>query len=148
MLVVLFSQSNIYVKSPTEENAIANEILKLPNSSLEVDKPVKVSTIVIIIVIVIAIIIIIIVILVIAIIFIVFVIIIRVVSEFSPAPRPRGASLFGGSLRRQSVLIPVTRAGPSPAVPVPQAHSLAGWQVAAAAATAGPGRDHAMMSPT
>jgi hypothetical protein len=30
------------VKSPTEENAIANEILKLPNSSLEVDKPVKV----------------------------------------------------------------------------------------------------------
>ncbi len=35
-------QSYIYVKSPTEENAIANEILKLPNSSLEVDKPVKV----------------------------------------------------------------------------------------------------------
>ena len=78
-LVVLFSQSNIYVKSPTEENAIANEILKLPNSSLEVDKPVKVSTIVIIIVIVIAIIIIIIVILVIAIIFIVFVIILIII---------------------------------------------------------------------
>jgi hypothetical protein len=35
-------KSYIYVKSPTEENAIANEILKLPNSSLEVDKPVKV----------------------------------------------------------------------------------------------------------
>ncbi len=41
-------QSYIYVKSPTEENAIANEILKLPNSSLEVDKPVKVLFILII----------------------------------------------------------------------------------------------------
>jgi len=41
ILIKRIAKSYIYVKSPTEENAIANEILKLPNSSLEVDKPVK-----------------------------------------------------------------------------------------------------------
>ena len=41
ILVKRIAKSNVYVKSTTEENAIANEILKLPNNALESEKPVK-----------------------------------------------------------------------------------------------------------
>eukprot|EP00093_Oithona_nana_P002349 02349.XXX_57302_29231_1 [CDS] Oithona nana genome sequencing. len=42
ILVKRIAKSNVYVvRNPSEENAIASEILKLPNGSLEPEKPVK-----------------------------------------------------------------------------------------------------------
>lgn len=36
-----FSKSHVYVKNTLEENAISNDILKLPNGLLELEKPFK-----------------------------------------------------------------------------------------------------------
>ena len=41
ILIKHIAKSNVYVKNTTEENSIANEILKLPNGALEPEKPVK-----------------------------------------------------------------------------------------------------------
>lgn len=41
ILVKRIAKSNVYVKITTEENAIASDILKLPNGGLEPEKPVK-----------------------------------------------------------------------------------------------------------
>ena len=42
ILVKRIAKSNVYVvRNPSEENAISSEILKLPNGSLEPEKPVK-----------------------------------------------------------------------------------------------------------
>lgn len=41
ILVKRIAKSNVYVKNTAEENAIANEILKLPGGGLEPEKPVK-----------------------------------------------------------------------------------------------------------
>ena len=41
ILVKRIAKSNVYVKIASEENAIASDILKLPNGSLEPEKPVK-----------------------------------------------------------------------------------------------------------
>ena len=41
ILIKRITRSNVYVKTPTEENAVSNEILKLPGGGLELDKPVK-----------------------------------------------------------------------------------------------------------
>lgn len=41
ILVKRIAKSNVYVKCATEENAISSDILKLPNGSLEPEKPVK-----------------------------------------------------------------------------------------------------------
>ena len=36
-----FSKSPVYVKNTIEENAVSNDILKLPNGLLELEKPFK-----------------------------------------------------------------------------------------------------------
>ena len=41
ILVKRIAKSNVYVKLTSEENAIASDILKLPNGQLESEKPVK-----------------------------------------------------------------------------------------------------------
>merc|ERR1719225_1283662 len=41
ILVKRLSRSNIYVKNTMEENAVSNDILKLPNGVLEFEKPFK-----------------------------------------------------------------------------------------------------------
>ncbi|XP_023320851.1 uncharacterized protein LOC111695678 [Eurytemora carolleeae] len=41
ILVKRLSKSNIYVKNTIEENAVSNDILKLPNGQLEAEKPFK-----------------------------------------------------------------------------------------------------------
>ena len=41
ILVKRIAKSNVYVKLTSEENAIASDILKLPNGCLESEKPVK-----------------------------------------------------------------------------------------------------------
>ena len=41
ILVKRIAKSNVYVKNTTEENSIANDILKVPNGALEQDKPCK-----------------------------------------------------------------------------------------------------------
>jgi len=41
ILIKRVSKANVYVKSGFEDNAIANDILKLPNSALELEKPVR-----------------------------------------------------------------------------------------------------------
>merc|ERR1719516_450144 len=41
ILIKRIAKSNVYVKALTDENAVAQEILKLPNSGLELDKPLK-----------------------------------------------------------------------------------------------------------
>lgn len=41
ILVKRIAKSNVYVKMTSEENAINSDILKLPNGSLEAEKPVK-----------------------------------------------------------------------------------------------------------
>lgn len=41
ILIKRIAKSNVYVKKTEQENAVANEILKLPNNALELDKPVK-----------------------------------------------------------------------------------------------------------
>jgi len=41
ILVKRIAKSNVYVQNTKDENAIANEIIKLPNGALELDKPVK-----------------------------------------------------------------------------------------------------------
>ena len=41
ILVKRIAKSNVYVKIASEENAISSDILKLPNGSLEPEKPVK-----------------------------------------------------------------------------------------------------------
>jgi len=41
ILVKRIAKANVYVKALTEENAVAQEILKLPNNGLELDKPLK-----------------------------------------------------------------------------------------------------------
>jgi len=41
ILIKRIAKSNVYVKALTEENAVAQEIFKLPNSGLELDKPLK-----------------------------------------------------------------------------------------------------------
>merc|ERR1712045_566005 len=41
ILVKRIAKSNIYVKNTTEENSIANDILKVPSGALEQDKPCK-----------------------------------------------------------------------------------------------------------
>merc|ERR1719402_926372 len=41
ILIKRIAKSNVYVKKTEQENAVANEILKLPNCALELDKPVK-----------------------------------------------------------------------------------------------------------
>lgn len=41
ILIKRIAKANIYVKTTTEENAVANEILKVPGGALELDKPVK-----------------------------------------------------------------------------------------------------------
>lgn len=45
ILIKRISKCNVYIKNvgKDEENAVGNEILKLPNCALEPDKPVKVS---------------------------------------------------------------------------------------------------------
>lgn len=52
ILVRRYSKSNVYVKStaisPNEETAIGSEVLKSPNQSLEHDKVMKVSEILIV----------------------------------------------------------------------------------------------------
>ena len=41
ILIKRVSKSNIYVKNTAEETAVSNDILKLPNGLLEMDKPFK-----------------------------------------------------------------------------------------------------------
>ena len=43
ILVKRIAKSNVYVKNTTEENSIANDILKVPNGALEQDKPCNVN---------------------------------------------------------------------------------------------------------
>ena len=41
ILIKRVAKSNIYVKNTAEETAVSNDILKLPNGLLEMDKPFK-----------------------------------------------------------------------------------------------------------
>ncbi len=41
ILIKRFSKSSIFVKNTIEENAVSNDILKLPNGLLELEKPFK-----------------------------------------------------------------------------------------------------------
>jgi len=41
ILIKRIAKANVYVKTPTDENAVSNEILKVAGGALELDKPVK-----------------------------------------------------------------------------------------------------------
>ena len=41
ILIKRIAKANVFVKIPDSENAVSNEIVKLPTGSLELDKPVK-----------------------------------------------------------------------------------------------------------
>ena len=41
ILIKRIAKANVFVKIPDSENAVSNEIVKIPNGSLELDKPVK-----------------------------------------------------------------------------------------------------------
>ena len=41
ILIKRIAKANVFVKIPDGENAVSNEIVKLPTGSLELDKPVK-----------------------------------------------------------------------------------------------------------
>ena len=41
ILIKRIAKANVLVKIPDSENAVSNEIVKLPHGSLELDKPVK-----------------------------------------------------------------------------------------------------------
>jgi len=41
ILIKRIAKANVFVKTPESENAVSNEIVKLPSGSLELDKPVK-----------------------------------------------------------------------------------------------------------
>ena len=41
ILIKRIAKANVFVKIPDGENAVSNEIVKLPAGTLELDKPVK-----------------------------------------------------------------------------------------------------------